>query len=71
MLRVQIGQTTFMHPLTDTDPGLISQNFSTPNYHEVNGSWSATDLVAYREEFTNGFAFYVAKIIALGYDCDS
>ena len=39
------------------------------SYVEENGDWIAKHLVCYRD--TTKFQFGAAKIVALGYDCDT
>ena len=52
--RIQLGTTTFTHPLTDSGPGTViyttGSSSINPIYNEVNGSWiGITDLISYRD----------------------
>ena len=72
-ISIQLGANTFTHPLTDDGPGTIIYTTGSNNvslsYIEINGPWSGiTDMISYRDR-TDEYALFIAKFIALGYDC--
>ena len=72
-MRIQLGASTFVYPITDISGTLIyttgSSETGLGNYIEIDGSWTdITDMVSYKEDGTAYPNHYVAKLTAIGYD---